>query len=549
MSEKKFLSLRTKLLLFIFFLVFLLQIFSTFNQYNQIKLILLGGMVDKASTASIEFISGLDKRLSSLNTYDSKVGFVNVYAILEGDIILAGQLTKINELDQIYFLDTAGKIILQKSRAPISDGSQMDYVSSSVKNLIAKKEISTLQDQGNFIISMPVKIENNVTNFLVFYYTDKILVAQQNKLLLTNLLSLIIFLTLGALAAFYISNLITKPIISLKESAEKMASGKLNVHTRVYGHDEVGQLVVTFNKMADELFELKNSLEKKVKERTYELSLSKKDLEKKTIEANNAKLATLNILEDVEESKNKLDEAFKQLRGVDKLKNEFLSFTSHELKTPLTPILIQAQMLEEGDFGKLNGEQKKSVDMIVKNMRELNQLIGDVLDISIIQTANLKIYPEKTEITPVIKQVVEKMESSAKDKNIKINLDLSVEHPFVFDTRRIGQVILNLLSNAIKFTPENGNILIKTEEFADYVQVSVSDNGVGISQEDKDKLFRAFSQVVASYKLKQKGTGLGLAICRGIINSHKGKIGVESKLGKGSIFYFTLPKKLHLDNN
>jgi len=354
-------------------------------------------------------------------------------------------------------------------------------------------------------------------------------------------------LVVGAFASLLVSNQITNPLIELKNSTKQFGQGNFNVKAKVSTHDEIGELATTFNEMALELKSLKDSLDRKVEERTRELTKVQHNLEKKSVQAENAKVATLNILEDVEESKEKLTEAYRQLRGLDKLKNEFLSFTSHELKTPLTPILLQAQMLEEGDFGKLTLEQKKSLEMIVRNMRELNQLIGDVLDISVIQASNLKLIPQKASMKEVITQVAEKMDSLAKQKNIKIKFELVSLPAFNFDVRRIGQVLTNFLSNAIKFTPQNGMITIKTEEKNGQILVKVIDNGIGISAENQKKLFVPFSQVVASYKLKQKGTGLGLAICKGIIEAHHGKIGVESVLGSGSTFYFSIPKKLNLD--
>lgn len=547
MSEKKFLSLSNKLILFIFILVFSLQLISTINQYSQTEIILSKEMMAEASSASSEFTLGLDKRLSSLDTLNEKLGFVNIYSRLEGQIIMQNILDNNLALEKIAFLDLNGNLVIEKTRTIQNNDGEKYYSTRAIQDLIGLGEVATLSQNNYFIISVPVKIEDSLAGNLLFQYSNVELIQQEKKLIYTNLLFLLIFVIIGAFGAIFISGLITRPIIALKESTEKLSQGKLNVQTKIYSQDEIGQLGITFNKMAHEIKELKENLEKKVEERTLELSRTKHDLERRTIQANNARLATLNILEDVEESKTKLAEAYNQLRGLDKLKNEFLSFTSHELKTPLTPILIQAQMLEEGDFGKLSGEQKKSVEMIVRNMRELNQLIGDVLDVSVIQTSNLKIFPERADMKVLIKQVVEKMESSAKEKNISIKLDLSTLHPFVFDVRRIGQVLTNLLSNAIKFTPENGHVIIKTEEDSGRVMVKVKDDGVGISEEDKGKLFKAFSQVVASYKLKQKGTGLGLAICKGIIDAHKGKIGVESQIGKGSMFYFVLPKKLHLE--
>jgi len=359
----------------------------------------------------------------------------------------------------------------------------------------------------------------------------------------------ILVLLVFSLLSYWFSNRLIRPILDLANITEKMTHGDFSARVRIRSGDELERLGESFNKMIKDLQEAQESLESKVRERTKELYTTQNSLERRTIQADQAKVATLNILEDVEESKEKLDEAYKQLRSLEKLKNEFLSFTSHELKTPLTPILIQAQMLQEGDLGRLSSEQKKSIDMIVRNMRTLNQLIGDVLDISVIQSANLKIFPLRTDVAEIIRQMVANATPLADKKNIKITMKISRLHHLLIDSRRIGQVVTNLLSNAIKFTPENGAVSVEAAEDENYITVKVMDTGIGIDKDKIKTLFQPFSQVVASYTLKQKGTGLGLAICKGIIEAHKGKIGVQSEIGKGATFYFKLPRKWHFTGN
>jgi len=379
-------------------------------------------------------------------------------------------------------------------------------------------------------------------------YRQRVLVNSQT-VQIYNLILGVIFILFAAIIPVIIFRSISRPLIKLSDLVEQIKLGNLKARVDIKTGDEFEDIGAAFNKMIEQLQDAQEDLEKKVKERTRELYYTQLDLERRTRQANQAKVATLNILEDIEESKGKLDEAFHQLKALEKLKNNFLSFTTHELKTPLTPILIQAQMLQEGDFGKLTSEQKKSIDLIVRNMRTLNQLIGDVLDISVIQSANLKIFPIRTNMVDIIRQMVASAEPLARQKNIKISIKLPQLHSVLVDVRRIGQVIANLLNNAIKFTPEGGSITIEAQENSEEVLVRVIDTGIGIQKDKINTLFQPFSQVVASYTLKQKGTGLGLAICKGIINAHNGKIGVQSEPGKGSIFYFSLPRKSHFGGN
>lgn len=243
------------------------------------------------------------------------------------------------------------------------------------------------------------------------------------------------------------------------------------------------------------------------------------------------------------ESKKKIEEAYAKLKELDEMKNQFLAFTSHELKTPLTPILIQSQMLEEGYMGEMTEAQKESIRLITRNMRSLNQLIGDVLDVATIQNSSLKIVPENFELDAVAKDAITTVSAFAEQNSIKIHLN-SEKLPLLFmDPFRIKQVFTNLLNNAVKFSPPNTEIQVDISKKDDLVVVSVKDQGVGIKKSDQDKIFLPFFQSSPSYKLKHKGTGLGLTICKGIVEAHGGKIWVESQEGKGANFIFTLPLK------
>jgi signal transduction histidine kinase len=548
MPRKSFYSLRNKLLFFIFLLVLLLQAISFINQYNQTSSYLLGNMVDRAYTVSADFTFALNKRVSSFDNFEQKNGYVDVFVLSEGKIILKATLDKFTNLDEVDFIDSSGNILLTETNS-VFPRELLGLSSDDLFSFVLREDVYFFEKDRYFVVSVPVLIENKKVGFLVFYYTNEELIIREKNLIKTDLLFLVLFLFFGFVAAVFISNNVTSPITSLRESVEQIEKGNFKVRTNIKSDDEFGVLGIAFNKMAEQLQEAHEDLEKKVRERTRELYYTQLDLERRTRQANQAKIATLNILEDIEESKGKLDEAYHQLKALEKLKNNFLSFTTHELKTPLTPILIQAQMLQEGDFGKLTAEQKKSIDLIVRNMRTLNQLIGDVLDISVIQSKNLKIFPIRANVADIIRQVVSNNESLAKQKNISISVKLPQLHSLLIDVKRIGQVVNNLLNNAIKFTPEGGSITIEAQENSDKVLVKVIDTGIGISKDKINTLFQPFSQVVASYTLKQKGTGLGLAICKGIIEAHDGKIGVQSEPGKGSVFYFSLPRKSHFGGN
>ncbi|MEA3488075.1 MAG: PAS domain S-box protein, partial [Euryarchaeota archaeon] len=227
------------------------------------------------------------------------------------------------------------------------------------------------------------------------------------------------------------------------------------------------------------------------------------------------------------------------LEAVTRMKTEFLSITSHELRTPLTPMKAQLQMLEEGYKGGLTGKQRESVELILRNLTRLDNLIKDILDISRIEMGRIQLRFEAMSINEVVKEAMIMQESFAKEKEMNIVTDLAELPPIVGDSERLRQVIGNLINNAIKFSDNGSEVLIGCKREGDNVLLSITDYGLGISEEDKEKLFKPFSQIDSSMGRKRGGSGLGLAIAKGIIQAHNGEIRVESEPGKGSTFCFT----------
>ncbi|MBT5740356.1 sensor histidine kinase [Candidatus Woesearchaeota archaeon] len=385
---------------------------------------------------------------------------------------------------------------------------------------------------------------------------DVCLIAEQGKSEtftsinnLAKILSIItgILFIISLLIGILFSNTISRPIIKLRDIAQKVGKGKHSIKIHVKSKDEIGDLAKTFNEMASDLKEARNelikhakSVEKEVGIRTKELNLSKKALTRKATEAENAKLATLNILEDVEEARTKLSHSYKKLKELDIMKSTFLTVTSHELKTPLTPAKIQTQMLLEGDLGKLNTKQKSSFNIILRNINRLNVLIEDILEISRLEAEGFKLQFSKVQLANLIKATTQNMTPVAEKKGITISYKKSTLPQIEADEKRIAGVITNLIENAIKFT-DKGRISIEANKKGNKILVEVKDTGKGIAKEHIDQIFEAFFQIEKTFTREHNGTGLGLAISKSIVNAHKGKIWVRSVLGKGSTFYFTLP--------
>lgn len=226
---------------------------------------------------------------------------------------------------------------------------------------------------------------------------------------------------------------------------------------------------------------------------------------------------------------------------LDKAKSEFLSITSHELRTPITPLKAQLQMLQQEFFGPLTPKQRESIDIVIRNADRLDHIIEDFLEVSRLEAARLKFSFRLTNLTDTIQETVRLMQAFADEKHIHITAEVS-EMPIIeLDPDRVSQVLRNLLHNSVKFSPDNSTITVKAELKKDHILFSVRDQGVGLTPEDQIRIFEPFYQVEKTMNREHGGTGLGLTICRGIIESQRGKIWVESRLHVGSTFHFTLP--------
>jgi PAS domain S-box-containing protein len=245
---------------------------------------------------------------------------------------------------------------------------------------------------------------------------------------------------------------------------------------------------------------------------------------------------------ELEKSKRRIELQNIKLKKLDGLKSNFLNITSHELRTPVTSIKGYIQMLLKQILGDITEEQRRVLEVALRNTNRLNGLIQDILDISRLESGTMKFFPEKTGIGEMVTESVETMRPAADLKNIRINVDVDGRIPeLVVDQERIKQVLINLISNAIKFSPDGSVINIKARREKDDILFEVQDFGRGIPKNKQKRIFETFYQVDSGMDRKFDGVGLGLSVSRGIILAHAGEIWVRSTLNKGSTFVFTLP--------
>jgi signal transduction histidine kinase len=232
----------------------------------------------------------------------------------------------------------------------------------------------------------------------------------------------------------------------------------------------------------------------------------------------------------------------RELTHLDELKSDFMATMSHELRTPLTSIIGYSDMLLSGMTGELNEKQQGFIQSILNGGETLLNLINDILDLTKIEAGRLELNFEAVDLRAALLNVLPVVKPRAQDKRIRISTFLPTELPPVWaDPAKLNQVLLNLLTNGIKYTHENGSVSVEARLADDQVEIWVNDTGIGISSEDQQRIFQRFTQIDSSATRTQGGTGLGLAIARELVELHGGALRLQSKLGKGSSFIFTVP--------
>lgn len=323
-------------------------------------------------------------------------------------------------------------------------------------------------------------------------------------------------------------------------------SGVFNQRNELLGLVAIGRDIRDEIRKEQELMEINRSLEEKileVEERTREVTGANKALEEN-------RTAMLNILEDMEESHRRLEDAYLRLEELDRTKDAFLSSVSHELRTPLTSIRSFSEILLQYPQEGVE-TQREFLQIIHQESERLTRLVNDLLDLAKIESGNIQWQRERLRVEDLFHVAIQTFSVLAKEKNLKISSMVPTDLPNLFlDKDRIYQVICNLLTNAIKFTPVDGIITLSAEPFEGkrredkknpLIMIEITDTGRGIGKEDLQRVFDKFHQGGDPDKEKPQGTGLGLAICKEIIQHYGGSVWVESELGKGSRFSFTLP--------
>lgn len=343
---------------------------------------------------------------------------------------------------------------------------------------------------------------------------DELIRSQQAKFLLIGGIGIASLLLLLYLSLNYF---LVKPVAKLARVTQTVSSGDFTQKVEIDSRDEMGELGQSVNQMSESL------------------AIQSKELEGQVLE-----LEQLN--QDLQSRERELQLINKKLQTANRLKSEFLATMSHELRTPLNSIIGFSELLEEGTHGSLNEKQTKYVGNIVVSSRHLLQLINDVLDLAKVESGTIEVHPETLSLPGAMEMVRNVVEPLAAKKDISLDVVFNDDVEVISaDPARFKQILYNLLSNAIKFTPAGGNVTIEVAHNNGYVEISVSDTGIGISKKDQELIFSEFLQVEGSYARKYEGTGLGLALTKKLVELHGGRIWVTSSPGMGSRFTFSMP--------
>ncbi|KAB2338363.1 cell wall metabolism sensor histidine kinase WalK [Cytobacillus depressus] len=470
------------------------------------------------------------------------------------------------------------------------------------KKATLNNHIETNSDESKvLIIGAPLK-ESTSTNGAVFLY-QSLEVMEETTRTTTKFIFLAAFIAiiLTTIFAFFLSTRITAPLRKMREAAFEVARGKFDTKVPFTSQDEIGQLAIAFNQMGKKLKFNMNALSQEKEQLASILSgmadgvitfnkdgtilitnppaeqflhswyyeQEEENMDTDAVPSKVMELFQLAVSTEKEQVgeisiqgrfwvmivsplySNKLIRGavavirdMTEERQLDKLRQDFIANVSHELRTPIAMMQGYSEAIVD-DIASTDEEKKEMASVIYDESLRMGRLVNELLDLARMEAGHVQLMMEEMEVTPFLHKIVRKFQGLAKEKNIQLDLRLS-DQPLRlhFDPDGIEQVLTNLIDNAIRHTPDMGKVIVSERSDDRGLYIEVEDSGSGIPEEDLPFVFERFYKADKARTRGRSGTGLGLAIAKNIINAHKGRISVQSKVGQGTTFSFFIPRNL-----
>ncbi len=426
-----------------------------------------------------------------------------------------------NDIVQAAIYDRQGKLIAESTAASFdrSIASEYHYYRQNILS-------QSIEHSDVFTPDLVDSPQISTLGWVHLYISRQQLEQTTRQIIFNSIIFFVSILIMAVGLTVVISRRITRPIIGLMEHLKYVETGQLGKTIEPTEDNEIGAVQKGFNRMTQSLLTNRRHLNQRIQQATQQLNEAITDLESKNRELGFAR-----------------DEAMDANRS----KSEFLANMSHEIRTPINGIKGFISLLSQSE---LDHSQQRYVDIVLKSTADLTNIVNEILDFSKMESGKLHIVDEEFDLYEVIEQTRDILFINVLTKNIDLNLIIYSDTPrwLIGDKLRLKQILLNLIGNAIKFT-DQGRVVIKVSIEDQHqaevdIEIIVEDSGIGISEEDQQNLFQAFSQVESSDSRRFAGTGLGLVISKNLATLMGGDISMHSQLGQGSKFVLRLPFKI-----
>jgi len=499
----KKLGIKYQILIITLIPVFLIDLFFTYT-HIQSSIEEAGNLLQSKAQIIARRIAGASE-FNLFTGNDSQIEYLLQQSVDTNNIVLAS----------VY--DQQGNLIAESKSAAFQQSATADYF--YYRQPILSQSITLADVFARFDdVGQP-----NALGWVHLYISRQQLQLTTRGIIIDSIVFFVTILFMALMLTTLISRRITQPIFRLMEHLKYVETGELGKTINPIEANEIGAVQQGFNQMTHSLLTNRRHLNRRIQQATQQLNAAITDLESKNRELGFARDAAQNA---------------------NRSKSEFIANMSHEIRTPINAIKGFISLLSQS---KLDQAQQRYVDIVLKSTADLTNIVNEILDFSKLESGKLHIVDEEFDLYEVIEQTRDILFINVLTKNIDLNLIIYSDTPrrVLGDKLRLKQILLNLIGNAIKFT-DQGRVLIKvsladTDNDQAEIEIAVEDTGIGISEQDQQILFKAFSQVESSATRRYAGTGLGLVISKKLATLMGGDIIMQSSPGEGSKFTLRLP--------